>query len=341
MMAMLQARDENGLWNESAFERASALLRSGGLVAFPTETVYGLGANALDEVAVARIFTAKGRPSFNPLIVHVVDVDAARRCAAHWPEVAERLAAIFWPGPLTLVVPRARSIPGVVTGGLEAVALRIPAHPVARELLMRAATPVAAPSANPFMAVSPTTAAHVAQGLAHRIDLILDGGPCEVGIESTVLDVTSSPPRLLRPGAITTAQIEAVVGRIETIDERRDEGPRLSPGLLTKHYAPRGVTTLLPSICWPDWMGVLPSDARIGGISIDADAPEDRRIVKWVRLGSDPTEYARGLYSALHELDASDCTHVLLESPPEIEPWWAIRDRLTRAAGYDETGRAK
>src|SRR5438128_2586209 len=198
----------------AAIARAAAILRQGRLVAFPTETVYGLGANALDAAAVARVFEVKGRPPTNPLIVHVAGADQIAQVAADWPDVAARLAERFWPGPLTLVLPKRRELPDIVTAGGPTVAVRVPAHPVAQALLKEAGVPVAAPSANRSTGLSPTTAAHVLRGLADRIDLILDGGPTSGGIESTVLDVTTSPPRLLRPGLVTPAAIEAIVGPI-------------------------------------------------------------------------------------------------------------------------------
>src|SRR5919202_2722131 len=194
--------------------RAAAVLKQGGLVAFPTETVYGLGANALDAAAVARIFAAKGRPAYNPLITHVADVAGARRLARHWPESAERLAAAFWPGPLTVVVPKRPEVPDAVTAGLDSVAVRVPAHPVALALLREAALPVAAPSANRSTQLSPTTARHVEQALGDRVDLILDGGPTRVGIESTVVDLTGDVPVLLRPGLLAARDLEPVVGAL-------------------------------------------------------------------------------------------------------------------------------
>ncbi|HEY9723210.1 MAG TPA: L-threonylcarbamoyladenylate synthase, partial [Oscillatoriaceae cyanobacterium] len=197
--------------DDPAIAAAAAAIRRGELVAFPTETVYGLGANALEAAAVNKIYTAKGRPANNPLIVHVDSPEMARRVVSEWPESAERLAAAFWPGPLTLVLPRRPEVPAVTAGGLDSVGVRVPAHPIARALIRAADTPIAAPSANPYMGVSPTTAAHVAAGLGDRPALILDGGPAEVGLESTVLDLTRPVPTVLRPGGLPLARLREVL----------------------------------------------------------------------------------------------------------------------------------
>ncbi len=232
--------------------RAAEVLRNGKLVAFPTETVYGLGANALDAEAVARIFVAKGRPTKNPLIVHVPDMNSARALVMEWPENAAKLAAKFWPGPLTLVLPKRDIVPDIVTAGGTTVALRVPAHPIALALLKEAGVPVAAPSANRSMRLSPTTAEHVAGGLAGRIDLILDGGPTTGGIESTVLSLVGETPTLLRPGLISPAEIEAVIGPILRISDRAvdnagEEKPLLSPGMLSRHFVHLSHLSACPS----------------------------------------------------------------------------------------------
>src|SRR5436190_1865041 len=221
----------------AAIRRAADLIRAGRLVAFPTETVYGLGANALDAAAVGRVFEAKGRPATNPVIVHVADADRVRDVAAAWPEAAARLAARFWPGPLTVVVPRRAEVPDVVTAGGPTVAVRCPAHAVARALIREADVPVAAPSANRSTELSPTRAEHVLKGLDGRIDLVLDGGPCPGGIESTVVDVTGGAVRLLRPGLVTVPMLEEVVGRVET--GTTSTGVARSPGQMARHYRPR------------------------------------------------------------------------------------------------------
>ncbi|MFP5503974.1 MAG: L-threonylcarbamoyladenylate synthase, partial [Candidatus Sericytochromatia bacterium] len=220
---------------------AAALLRAGALVAFPTETVYGLGANALDPAAVAKIFEAKGRPATNPLIAHVADAAMARQVVASWPESAQKLADAFWPGPLTLVLPKRPEVPDAVTAGLGSVGVRVPAHPVALALIREAGVPVAAPSANPYMAVSPTRAEHVARGLGDKVAMILDGGPAEVGLESTVLDLTRPVPTVLRPGGLPIARLREVLGEVDLLGHLAPEGdvPLPSPGLARRHYAPR------------------------------------------------------------------------------------------------------
>lgn len=337
-MKLLAAFQLDGTIDASSIDAAARLLAQGRLVAIPTETVYGLAAHALDEAAVRRIFEAKARPSFNPLIVHVAGIDAARRLSSAWPETAERLARAFWPGPLTLVVPKIAAIPDVVTGGLDSVALRAPAHPAAHALLERSQLPLAAPSANPFGSVSPTTAAHVITGLACRIDAVLDGGACAVGIESTVVDLTGARPRLLRPGGVSKADLERVVGPVEERHEVLDEGARVSPGLLSRHYAPKGQAVLVAAEALETGLAAIPDRAaRIGAIVRDHHRPNDPRIARWERLGGDPVTFAQGLYAALHALDAAGCTHVLLERVPDQPEWRAVLDRLTRAAGSPET----
>jgi L-threonylcarbamoyladenylate synthase len=281
-------------------EKAAALLRAGGLVAFPTETVYGLGANALDAAAVRRIFEAKGRPLSSPLIVHVSSLELARGLAREWPREAEELAGRFWPGPLTLVVPKAGTIPDIVTGGLPSVGLRMPAHPVARALLEAAQIPIAAPSANRFTELSTTTAAHVRQSLGDAVDLILDGGPCTVGIESTVLSLAGSRPRILRPGMITRTQIEEGIGPVEV------GGGAESPGQHPRHYRPR--TPLI--------LGASPREGR--GIRLD--------------ISGDAAAWGERLYSTLHELDREDYDWITVDLPPDTPEWAGIRDRLLRAA---------
>ncbi len=333
MVKLLPALAPGGVIDPDVMDEAAAALRAGKLVALPTETVYCLGANALDEHAVRRIFEAKERPTFNPLIVHVAELEDAHACSSNWPALADRLAERFWPGPLTLIVSKAPVIPAVVTGGLDAVAVRIPAHPVARELLRRAGVPVAAPSANPFGWISPTTAEHVVSGLGDRIDLVLDGGPCDVGIESTVLDLTTNPPRLLRPGGVSAEEIQQLVGEVALPHTIQDEGARSSPGLLSRHYSPRGKTVLLSPAEWAEWLSTLPTNAVVGAVVRTAPRPDDPRVAVWKRLGDAPQAYARDLYAALHSADAAGCSHVLLERLPESPEWRALSDRLGRAAG--------
>ena len=315
-------------------ERAAAVIRRGGLVAFPTETVYGLGANAEDPDAVERIFAAKGRPAANPLIVHVADLEEARDLAERWPEMAERLAAEFWPGPLTLVVRRWHGVIDAVTAGLPSVALRMPSHPVALALVRAAGVPIAAPSANRSSMVSPTTAMHVQRSLGDVVDLILDGGPTRVGIESTVVDLTGKVPRLLRPGMITRETLERVVGPMETGPAAvPDDTPRASPGLMTRHYAPRADLRLFGANQRAAAAEMARSSAggggRVGALLL---APLDAPIHHPLHMPAEPGAYAQRLYAALYELDDLGCDLILVEEVPAGSPWAAVRDRLQRAA---------
>jgi L-threonylcarbamoyladenylate synthase len=316
-----------------AIARAAAILRGGGLVAFPTETVYGLGANALDAVAVARVFAAKGRPSTNPLIVHLADLNQVSRVTADWPDVAARLAERFWPGPLTLVLQKHPELPEIVTAGGPTVAVRVPAHPVAQALLKEAGVPVAAPSANRSTELSPTTAAHVLRGLAGRVDLILDGGPTSGGIESTVLDVTTAPPRLLRPGLVTVSDIEAIAGPIATSQEPARSStavPLRSPGQMPRHYAPRAPLELADGNGRTRVEVLTASGLRVGWVTWPGVA--EVLGAERVELPSEPIAYAAGLYAALHDLDAGGVERIVVARPPEGEAWLAVRDRLRRAA---------
>ncbi len=284
----------------SDIQKAAELLRSGRLVAFPTETVYGLGAYALDPAAVQRIFEAKGRPHSSPLIVHVSSIEMARGLASEWPEKADILARRFWPGPLTIVVPKNASVPDVVTAGLPSVGLRMPAHPVAKALLEAAKIPIAAPSANRFTELSPTRAEHVPMGMA---DMVLNGGQCTVGIESTVVSVTGSIPKILRPGMISQTQIEEAIGPVET------GGGAESPGQHPRHYSPKTRVVLSET----------PREGR--GIYLDFNL-----------MPRNPAEYGERLYSILHDLDREGYDWISIEMPPDTPEWAGIRDRLTRAA---------
>lgn len=310
--------------------RAAELLRRGGLVAFPTETVYGLGANALDADAVARIFPAKGRPAHNPVIVHLASAEDARRLVSAWPRSADLLAERFWPGPLTLVLPRAPGVPDVVTAGGPTVAVRVPAHPVALALLRAAQLPVAAPSANRSTRLSPTRAEHVRRDLDGRVDLILDGGPTTGGIESTVLDLTARPPRLLRPGLVDLPSLEAVLGPVARPGAPRDaSGPLRAPGMLARHYSPR-----TPLACLPDGAALVEelarAGARVGWVTLTPrPAPAGVLVVP---LPPDPAGYAAQLYEALHHLDDADLERIVVDLPPESDEWMAVRDRLARAS---------
>jgi L-threonylcarbamoyladenylate synthase len=316
----------------AALAEAGEVLRRGGLVAFPTETVYGLGANALNAAAVRRVFEAKGRPPNNPLIVHVADAADAPRVAADWPEAARRLAERFWPGPLTLVLPRGPGVPDEVTAGGPTVAVRVPAHPVALALLRAAGVPVAAPSANRSGHLSPTCAAHVLKALKDRIDLVLDGGPTEGGLESTVLDVTSSPPRLLRPGLIGPAELEALVGPLAPHAPVTDgKSPLKSPGLLGRHYAPRTPLECVTGNARLRVAELIAGGGRIGWLTFaEASDPCGNALV--VPLPNDPAAVAAQLYAVLHRLDELGLDRIVVEWPPATPEWLAVRDRLRRAA---------
>lgn len=325
---------------------AAALLRAGRLVAFPTETVYGLGADATNAEAVAGIFAAKQRPFSDPLIVHIADLADAPRVVADFPPVARELARRFWPGPLTLVLPRAESIPPIVSAGGATVGLRIPAHPVALALLRAAGVPVAAPSANRFMHTSPTTAEHVLADLDGRIAAVLDGGPCAVGVESTVVDLTSAPPRILRPGGVTLEQLRAVIPDIAAPTAHTaeaSEGIARAPGQMPRHYAPH--TRLIVydatgeagrAATLAGARRALAAGRRVGALVPDeeADALEALGVVV-ERLGqaSDPARQARRLYVALRALDAQGCDLLLAHTFPHEGLGLALADRLRRAAG--------
>jgi L-threonylcarbamoyladenylate synthase len=316
----------------AAIRLAAGALRRGELVAFPTETVYGLGACALDPAAVARIFAAKGRPSYNPLIVHLADADAARALAAQWSEAAERLAERFWPGPLTLVVPRRAEVPDAVTAGLPSVALRVPAHPVAHALLREAGIPVAAPSANRSTEVSPTTAAHVERSLGGRVGLILDGGPTPVGIESTVVSLAGRVPTLLRPGTVSIEELRDAVGEVVHASQRPGgAAARPSPGMLDRHYAPRAV---LRTASFDALVGEMLHRSATGGPTavLSLHGPLDLPAAHVVPMPNDAREYAARLYATLHRLDDEGFERILVEQPPDTPEWAGVRDRLRRAA---------
>lgn len=317
----------------AAIAEAAAIITRGGLVAFPTETVYGLGADATNAAAVARIFTAKGRPSYNPLIVHASSVTQASRYVTSWPESAQRLAERFWPGPLTLVLPKNPSISDNVTAGLQTVGIRVPNHPVALALIAAAGVPLAAPSANRSMQVSPTSGAHVAASLGAAPDLILDAGPATVGIESTVLDLTARVPTILRPGMITIDDLRAILGDVDTIAHRSsDETARPSPGMMDRHYSPAARLRLAPVGANAVIDVALQEQARGANVVVLARAPvaEDSFAV-W-QMPAEPPEYARVLYGLLHRADAEGYQVIVVESVPDAAAWDGVRDRLSRAA---------
>ena len=320
---------------QDVIARAASVLRAGGLVAFPTETVYGLGANALDAAAVRRIFEAKGRPANNPLIVHVAEVVAVTSVVADWPPAASRLAERFWPGPLTLVLPQAPAVPDVVTGGGPTVAVRIPAHPVARALITAAGVPLAAPSANRSTRLSPTRAEHVRHDLDGRIEMILDGGPTPGGLESTVLDLTTTPPSLLRPGLLSVDEIQSVIGPIapKITSGVPVSGPLPSPGMAGRHYAPRAPLELAENDGWDVVTAHFRAGRRVGWLSFVATAEQRHPLVTGVVMPADPTAYAARLYATLHALDDAGVDRTVVALPPDTPEWLAVRDRLRRAAG--------
>lgn len=303
--------------------RAAGLIRAGKLVAFPTETVYGLGANALDPDAVARIYRAKGRPSTSPIIVHVDSIQMARELALEWPPAAETLARRYWPGPLTLILPKQPCIPAIVTAGLNTVGLRAPSHPLALALIREAGVPIAAPSANPFSQLSPTTAQHVRESLGDRVDLILDGGPTTVGIESTVLSLAASPPRLLRPGMVSRPEIESLIGPVELWGRiENGRAAHASPGLHQQHYRPATTLLLVEG-------GLPPIPGR--GVYLWREHPA--AAAASIAMPREAHDYAAALYETLHREDSKGWDWIAVEKPPESAEWAGILDRLARAAG--------
>jgi L-threonylcarbamoyladenylate synthase len=303
-------------------------------VAFPTETVYGLGADALNEAAVQAIFSAKGRPGYNPLIVHLADVAGVRKLVADWPTAAERLAMAFWPGPVTLVLPKNPIVPDVVTADLPSVAVRVPSHPVAQALLRVANLPVAAPSANRASQLSPTTAQHVGKSLGANVDLILDGGPTPLGIESTVVDLSGWPPVLLRPGLISSEDLEAVLKESLLAPASLDEAAaRPSPGMLDRHYSPRAQLKIYAS----GQLGhacklVKDAQARSQVVGALLLSPLGVSLQHPIAMPAEPRAYARLLYAALHSLDDLGCDLILVELGPASPGWAGIHDRLQRAS---------
>ena len=306
--------------------RAVEILRRGGLVAFPTETVYGLGADATNPEAIGRIFAAKGRPPTNPLICHVADESMARQYARHWPAAASNIAEAFWPGPITLVVPKAASIPAEATAGRETVGLRAPNHPLALELVRAFGKPIAGPSANKSNHISPTTAQHVRDELGGSVDLVLDGGACSVGIESTVLDVSGERPVILRPGGISREQIESVIGRVDVFaGSVSGDMAASSPGQHARHYAPRTRAVRVG----PGEVGVIAAEGR--GFVLLGQRSDPGKSGAIAVMPGDPVGYARDFYSVLRRLDGLCLREIVIEMPPEEPSWEAVRDRITRA----------
>jgi L-threonylcarbamoyladenylate synthase len=320
---------------QKAVKRAAEFLRAGKVVALPTETVYGLAANALDEKAVAKIFQIKGRPANNPIIVHVTGIEMAKTCVENFPGVAEKLVKSFWPGPLTLVLPRAEKIPKIVTAGGETVGIRWPSHPFIQAVIRECNFPLAAPSANLSNSISPTNAEHVLKNLNGKIPLIVDGGQSQVGIESTVLDLTVSPPQILRPGMIHAESIAAVVREIQNSKSSIQSHELRSPGLLKKHYSPKAKLLVLN---WHDetdlksqianhrsqiqnWHVIahtkIPSAENFAGVSV---------------IPHDAEAFARAIYAELHRCDEAGANLIVVEAPPDLPEWSGIADRLRRAS---------
>lgn len=318
-----------------AVERSVALLRAGEVVVVPTETVYGLAAVATNAAAVRRIFEVKGRPAGNPIIVHVASLELARACVTEWPPAADALARAFWPGPLTLVLPRASGIPDVVTAGGPTVGIRWPSHPFMQALIRECGAALAAPSANVSNRLSPTQPGHVLRSLGGRIPAVVDGGPCQVGVESTVLDLTVRPPQVLRPGMIHAGTLATVVGEVETQPTATPGTMWRSPGQMPRHYAPRARLLVL---AWADDAGLrralaargcaaarawvvahthVPSPAGLGGVSV---------------IPHDAEAYARALYAELHRCDERGVETIVVEAVPETPVWAGVADRLRRAA---------
>lgn len=313
----------------SAISRAVQILGSGGLVSFPTETVYGLGADAQNDNALARVFSVKGRPADHPLIVHVAAPAMLEGYARDIPEAAWRLAECFWPGPLTLILKREKGVSDLVTGGQDAVGLRVPSHPLAQSLLAAFGRGIAAPSANRFGRVSPTRAAHVIQEFGDRIDYVLDGGACTVGLESTIVDLSGQRPRLLRPGAITPAALAGVLGELP--QPTTASGPRV-PGTLASHYAPRTPLRLVDGSRLERTIEQHSGTARSIAVMAMRDCRRNRPYLSWKTMPPTHEEYGRVLFACMREIDEEGHDCLVIERPPLTPEWEAIHDRLTRAA---------
>lgn len=327
---------------DAAVERSARLLTAGELVALPTETVYGLAANAFDSEAVARIFEVKGRPPTNPIIVHVASLEMARQCVSHWPTLADKLAQAFWPGPLTLVLEKSALIPDIVTAGGNTVGIRWPSHPFIQSVIKKCGFPLAAPSANPSNEISPTTADHVYRTLGGKIPLVVDGGPSRVGIESTVLDLTANPPRVLRPGMVHSEALLAVLGRrgleLGGGSPSHSHPVLRSPGMLKRHYAPKARLLILKWADDADLRQQLSAATSSFGVALTVCHVIAHTKVPSGGFGRisvlphEPAAYARSLYAELHRSDSEAAAFIVVEAPPASEEWRAISDRLARAS---------
>ena len=329
---------------EKEIDQAAAILRCGGLVGIPTETVYGLGANGLDPAAVRAIFAAKGRPQDNPLILHIADASWLERCCASIPRSAYALAAEFWPGPLTMILPRRPLVPDVVTAGLDTVGMRCPAHPLCREIIERAGIPVAAPSGNTSGRPSPTTAEHMWEDMHGKIDAIVDGGPCSVGVESTIIDLTCDPPRLLRPGGISLEQLEEVLGRVEldpAVTRLLGAGERpKAPGMKYRHYAPKAPVTVVTGEAARSAAYIAAHAASADGIICFDEYKEQftkqtgTRTVKSLGPAGDKGEQARHIFDVLRAFDHTAVPAIWAQCPDSKGIGLAITNRLNKAAGF-------
>jgi L-threonylcarbamoyladenylate synthase len=323
---------------DAAVRRATELLRAGEVVALPTETVYGLAANALDEKAVAKIFQIKGRPANNPIIVHIASVEMAKRCVTAWPNPAEKLAWAFWPGPLTLVLPCAKEIPGMVTADGKTVGVRWPGHPFIQAVIRECGFPLAAPSANLSGRVSPTNAEHVRKQLGDKISLIVDGGQSQVGIESTVLDLTMSPPQVLRPGMIHAESLAAAIGEFRILNsEANSEHDKTlrSPGRLRRHYSPKARLLVLS---WRDDADLNSQLSTLNAQLLDCHViahthiPSAEHFARVSVIPHDAGAFARAIYAELHRCDEAGAGLIVIETPPASPEWLGIADRLRRAS---------
>lgn len=309
--------------------RAVAILRAGGLVAFPTETVYGLGADASNPEAVKKIYAAKGRPREHPLIVHVADSAQVKEWAREVPDAAERLAQHYWPGPLTLILNRAAHVSDLVTGGQDTVALRVPSHRIARALLLEFGSGVAAPSANRYGRVSATTAQHVRSEFGDVVECVLDGGASDVGIESTIVDLSGMQPALLRPGSITLHELEETLG--QPLAPAGATSPR-APGTLAKHYAPQTPLLLMEADLMLELAATMARQGHKVAVLVRSVLQPLTQGVTWMAAPRDPAGYAHELYASLRALDQAGCSAILVEQPPLDPAWAAVQDRLMRAA---------
>ncbi|MEY3788599.1 MAG: hypothetical protein RLZ75_2806 [Pseudomonadota bacterium] len=324
------------LANKAAIEHAALLLRQGHLVAFPTETVYGLGADASNPEAIRKIFQAKGRPANHPLIVHISGIDSLNDWAINIPDAAKKLATHFWPGPLALILNKKPNVPLEVTGGQETVGLRMPDHQVALSLLKAFGGGIAAPSANRFCRISPTQAAHVEEELGDAVDLILDGGSCQVGVESTIIDLSGKQPKLLRLGHITQKDIEAVLQtELIIVSSQAEQTELRAPGMMAVHYAPTTCSIICPTDHLPAKIDELFfHNKKIGLLSHSKKQPENK-LIRMISMPLQAPAYAQVLYSSLRELDSLNLDIIIIEKPPTLEAWQAINDRLKKATSTD------